>query len=83
VASPLPVQERFRGKWCGSLLFGRRPCVSSRVGLTKGWRLHSSGCGDVLSSWAPTVLGMVLQCSGWWNNGGDGRKGPTVTEETH
>jgi hypothetical protein len=31
----------------------------------EGWRLHSSGYGDVLSSWAPTAPGVVLQCSGW------------------
>jgi hypothetical protein len=39
-------------------------------------------CGDVLSSRAPTALGMVLQCSGWWYNGGDGHTGPEVMGET-
>jgi hypothetical protein len=67
---------------CGNLLFGRHPYASSRVGLTEGWRLHNSGCGDVLSSWAPTAPGMVLQCSGWWCSGGDGRTGSMVMEET-
>jgi hypothetical protein len=59
------------------------PGDRSRVGLTEGWRLHSSGCGDVLSSWAPTAPAMVLQCSGWWHNDGDGCTGPKVTEETY
>jgi hypothetical protein len=57
VASPVLVLERLRGQWCGSLLFGRRPYVGLRVGLTEGWRSHNSGYGDVLSSWAPTRLG--------------------------
>jgi hypothetical protein len=44
--------------------------------------MYSGGDGDVLSSQAPTATGMVLQYSGWWHNSGDGRIGPTVTEET-
>jgi hypothetical protein len=48
----------------------------------EGWRLHSGGRGDVLSSWVPTTPGMVLQCSGRWRSGGCGRTGPMVTEET-
>jgi hypothetical protein len=43
--------------------------------------MHSSGRGDVSSSRAPTALGMVLQCPGWWHSGGDGRTRPEVTEE--
>jgi hypothetical protein len=35
-----------------------------------------------LSSRAPTALGMVLQCLGWWYNGGDGHTGPEVMGET-
>jgi hypothetical protein len=65
-----------------SLLFGHRPYVGWRVVLTEGWKLHNSRCGDVLSSWAPTMSEMALQCSGWWHSSGDGRAGPTVTEET-
>jgi hypothetical protein len=55
---------------------------ASRVGLTEGWRPHSSGCGEVLSSWALTASGMVLQCPGWQHSGGDGRTGPELAEET-
>jgi hypothetical protein len=47
-----------------------------------GWKSYNSGCGDVLSSRAPVVLGMALQCLGWWHSDGDGRTGPEVTEET-
>jgi hypothetical protein len=65
-----------------SFLFGRRSYVSSRVGLTEGWRSHSGRRGDVLSSWAPTAPGMALQRSGWWRSSGDGRTGPMATEET-
>jgi hypothetical protein len=43
--------------------------------------MHSSGRGDVSSSRVPIVLGMVLQCPGWWYSGGDGRTGLKVTEE--
>jgi hypothetical protein len=82
VASFVSAQERLRGWLCGSFLFGRRPYVDSRVHLTEGRRMHSSGRGDVLSSRAPTAPGMVLQCPGWWHNGGDGRTGPEVTEKT-
>jgi hypothetical protein len=66
----------------GASCFGRHPYTDSRVQLTEGRRMHNCGCGDVLSSWAPTALGMVLQCSKWWHNGEDGRTGPEVTEET-
>jgi hypothetical protein len=41
--------------------------------------MHNNGRGDVLSSRAPTAPGMVLQCLGWWHNGGDGRTGAKVT----
>jgi hypothetical protein len=44
--------------------------------------MHSSRDGDLLSSRAPTAPGMVLQCWGWWHNGGDGRTGLEVAEET-
>jgi hypothetical protein len=50
--------------------------------MIEGWRSHSDGRGDVLSSWAPTAPGMVLQCSRWWRSGGDGRTGLMVMEET-
>jgi hypothetical protein len=63
-------------------LFGRRPYISSRVGMTEGWRMHNDRCGSVSSSRAPTVLGMALQCPGRWHSGGDGHTGPKVTEET-
>jgi hypothetical protein len=63
------------------------PCLvivhTSAGGLTEGWRSHNNGCGDVLSSWAPTTPGMVLQCSGWQYNGGDGRTGLELVEETN
>jgi hypothetical protein len=62
--------------------FGRHPYADSRVQLTEGRRVHSCGSGDVLSSQAPTAPRMVLQCSGWWHSGGDGRTGQGVTEET-
>jgi hypothetical protein len=76
------VQERLRGWHRGNLLFGRCPYASSRVGLTEGWKSHSGRRGDVLSSWVPTVPGMVRQCSRWWRSSGDGRTRPMVTEET-
>jgi hypothetical protein len=63
-------------------LFGHHPCVSSRVGLTKGWRMHNGGRGGVSSSWAPTVPGMMLQRLGWCHSGRGGRIGPEVTKET-
>jgi hypothetical protein len=47
-----------------------------------GLESHNSGCGGVLSSWAPTVPGMVLQCSGWLYSGGDGRTGSELAEAT-
>jgi hypothetical protein len=81
-AGPVFVQERLRGWHHGNLLFGHHLYASSRVGLTEGWRSHSGGRGDVLSSWVPTAPGMVLQCSGWWHRGWDGRTGPMVMEET-
>jgi hypothetical protein len=82
VASPVPVQKRLRGCWCRSFLFGRRPYVISRVGLTEGWRMHIGRCGGVSSSRAPTVAGMALQCPRRWHSGGDGRIGPEVMKET-
>jgi hypothetical protein len=63
-------------------LFGRRPYVISRVGLTEGWRMHIGRCGGVSSPRAPTVAGMALQCPRRWHSGGDGRIGPEVTKET-
>jgi hypothetical protein len=59
-ACPVSVQERLRGRWCGGRSSGRLVCVSSRVGLMEGRRSHSGGRGDVLLSWTPIVLGMVL-----------------------
>jgi hypothetical protein len=43
--------------------------------------MHIGGRGAVSSSWASTSPGMVLQCLGWWNSGGDGRTRSKVTEE--
>jgi hypothetical protein len=63
-------------------LSGHHQYISSRARLTEGWSLHSSGYGEVLSSWAPTAPGMVLQCSGCLYSGGDGRTGPELTEGT-
>jgi hypothetical protein len=82
VASPVPAQERLRGWLCGSFPFGRRPHADSRVRLTKGQRTHNSGRGGVLSSRVPTTSGMALQWPGWKHNGGDGRTGPKMTEES-
>jgi hypothetical protein len=65
-----------------SFLFSRCACVSSRVGLSEGWRSHSGGRGDFLSSWASTTSRMVLQCPTRWRGIGDGRTGPMATEET-
>jgi hypothetical protein len=56
--------------------------TSAQELMTEGWRSHSSRCGDVLSSWAPTTPGMVLQCSGWQYSGGDGLTGPELAEGT-
>jgi hypothetical protein len=50
--------------------------------MTEGWRSHNDGRDDILSSWAPTTPGMVLQRSGWWLSGGDGRTGPMAMEKT-
>jgi hypothetical protein len=80
VASPVPVQKWLRGWWCRSFIFGHCPYVSSRAGLTEGWRMHNSGCGSFSSSRAPTVSGMTLQCSGWWHSSGDGCTGAEVTK---
>jgi hypothetical protein len=55
----------FEGGYVGASRFGRRPYADLRVQLTEGRRMHNYGCGDVLSSRAPTASGMVLQCSGW------------------
>jgi hypothetical protein len=43
--------------------------------------MHSSRCGDVLSSWAPTMLGMALRCPRWQYGGWDGRIGAELAEE--
>jgi hypothetical protein len=64
------------------LLFDRRPYANSRAWLMEDRRLHSSGRGDVLSTWVSTVLGMTLQCPRWRHSGGDGRAGPEVIEKT-
>jgi hypothetical protein len=63
-------------------LSDRRPYTNSRVWLTGDQKLHSGRHGDVPSTWVPTMLGMTLQCPGWWHSGKDGRTGPEVTEET-
>jgi hypothetical protein len=72
MTNPVPAQERLRGWLCGNFLFGRRPYADSRVQLTEGRKVHSSGRGDVLSSRVPTAPGRVLQCPGWLHSGGDG-----------
>jgi hypothetical protein len=36
MARPVRVQERLRGRRCGGLPFGDRPCEDSRVPLTRG-----------------------------------------------
>jgi hypothetical protein len=82
MACPMLVQERLRGWRRGSFTFGRRPYADSRVQLTGGRKGHNSRCGGVLSPHTPTTSGMVLQCPGWRRDGGDGRTGPMVTEET-
>jgi hypothetical protein len=66
----------------GASRLSRHLHAGSRVWLTEGRRMYSGGDGDVLSSRAPTATGMALQYSGWRYSGGDGRTGPTVTEET-
>jgi hypothetical protein len=60
VASPVPVQERLRGQLWGISSFGHHPYADSRVRLTGGRRMHSSGGGDVLSCRAPTASRMAL-----------------------
>jgi hypothetical protein len=67
---------------CGDFSFGRRPYADSRVRLTGGRKVHSSRRGSVLSSWAPTGLGMAQQCLGWRHGSGDDRTGLMVTEKT-
>jgi hypothetical protein len=83
VASHVLVQERLLGQWHESFSFGCHPYADSRARLTEDRRMHSSGCGGVPSPRASVVSGMVLQCLGWWNSGGDGSTGPEVAEETH
>jgi hypothetical protein len=82
MACPVSAQERLRGWQHRSFPFGRRPYADSRVQLTGGRKRHSSGRGSILSPGAPTVSGMMLQCPGWRRDGGDGRTGPMVMEET-
>jgi hypothetical protein len=76
------AKEQLLGWWCRNLPFGRCPYADSRVQLTGGRRAHSSRRGGVLSPRTTTASGMALQCLGWRRDGGDGRAGPTVTEET-
>jgi hypothetical protein len=57
-------------------LFDRRSYTNSRVWLMGDQKLHNSTRGGVPSPWIPTVLGMTLQCPGWWHSGGDGLTGP-------
>jgi hypothetical protein len=45
--------------------------------------VHISRRGGVLSACNPAVSGKAMQCLRWCRDGGDGRAGPTVTEETH
>jgi hypothetical protein len=42
------------------LLHSRRPYADSRARLTEYRRPHSGERGDVPSTWAPTVLGLML-----------------------
>jgi hypothetical protein len=81
VACPVSVQERLRGWRCGSFFPGRRPYADLRVRLTGGRKVHNSRRGDVLSSRTPTASGVALQFPGWRRGSGDGRTGPTMTEE--
>jgi hypothetical protein len=62
-------------------LLGRHPYACSRVRLTWDRELCSGRRGGALSARVPMVLGMTLQCPGWWHNDGDGCTGPEVTEE--
>jgi hypothetical protein len=64
-------------------LLGRRPYASSRVRLMGDWELYSGRRGSVPSARVPMVLGMALQCPGWWHSNGDGRTGSEVTEDMH
>jgi hypothetical protein len=64
-------------------LLGRCPYASSRVWLMVDWELYSARCGGVPSTRVPMLLGMALQCPGWWHSGRDGRTGLEVTEEMH
>jgi hypothetical protein len=82
VACPVSAQEWLRGWQCWSLLWSRRPYADSRVRLTGGRRAHNSWCGGVLSSRTLTTSRVVMQCSRWCWDGGDGRTGPTATEVT-
>jgi hypothetical protein len=75
VVGPVPAQERLRGWLCGNFSFGCRPYADSRVRLTEGHKVHSSGRGGVLSSGLP-------QRRGWCCSARDGSTGPKVTEET-
>jgi hypothetical protein len=59
--------------------FDRRSYANSRAWLTEDRKLHSGGCGDVLSTWVPTVLGMTLQCLEWQHR--DGLIGPEVKKK--
>jgi hypothetical protein len=83
MVSHVPTQERLRGWLCGSFPSGHRPYAGSRVQLTEGRRVHSSGHDDVLSSRVPTTPGMVLQHAGWLHradgDGGDALHWPDVT----
>jgi hypothetical protein len=82
MACPASVQERLRGWQHGSFPLGRRPYADSRVQLTGGRKVYNNRRGGVLSPRTPTASRMVVQCSGWRRGGGDGRIGPTVTDES-
>jgi hypothetical protein len=62
-------------------LLGRRPYASSRVRLTGDREMYSGRRGGVPSARVPMVLGMDLQCPGWWHGDGDGRTGLEVMKE--
>jgi hypothetical protein len=79
---PVLPQKRLRG-WLRGRLPLESPSVRRLEGVADGrLEAYSGGDGDVLLSRAPTATGMALQYSGWRHSGGDGRTGPTVTEET-
>jgi hypothetical protein len=82
MACPVPIQERLRRWRLRSFPCGRRPYADLGVQLMGGCRAHSSRRGSVLSPCNPTASGMALQCPRWHRDGGDGRAGPMVTEET-